>query len=493
MKKNLNSSLLIASLVGCNSVFSAENPMMQKEKPNVLFLFVDDMTYNGLNILGNDEIISPNLDSLISRGVRFTNAYIMGGWNGAISIASRSQLITGSYLWNTHNAEKEHFERNYNNRSLWPQMMKDNGYKTFQTGKWHMNYIGAKDVFDEAVKVRGGMPHSVNVAYNRPINEQDCLWLPWDTSYGGYWEGGKHWSEVLADETIKYIEKNSDSKQPLFMFCSFNAPHDPRQSPREYVEMYDIDKIKIPDNFLPLHPFADEMGCGKDLRDEALAPFPRSFFSVQKHRQEYYALITHLDVQIGRILRSLHDNNMDKNTLIIFAADNGLSVGNHGLMGKQSMYDHSVKVPLVFCGLDLPQGEKRSQLVYLQDLVPTLYDMLGIQLPEDMDFVSQKQILYNEKAKSKREYIYSAYLEDTQRMITDGRYKLFFIPKANRILLFDLKKDPMEKKNLFGIKKYDKAVKNLLEGYIVLSEEAGDKFNLEDYFPDLFRKYLGSR
>ena len=108
MKNVLCAGAIATSMIAMPQLlFAAQTEEHQrKEKPNVLFLFVDDMTYDGLNVLGNSEIISPNLDKLVSSGVRFSNTYIMGGWNGAISIASRSQLITGRYIWNTHKAEK---------------------------------------------------------------------------------------------------------------------------------------------------------------------------------------------------------------------------------------------------------------------------------------------------------------------------------------------------------------------------------------------------
>lgn len=487
MKNTLFSGLVATSLVAMpHFLFSATTKTTEQKKPNVLFLFVDDMTYDGLNILGNKEIISPNLDKLITSGVRFSNTYIMGGWNGAISIASRSQLITGRYLWNTYQAEKSGYETELANQEMWPQAMKNAGYKTFQTGKWHMKAITPQQLFDKTVKVRGGMPKDTPDAYNRPATKNDTIWTPWDQSKGGYWSEGKHWSEILADETIAYMEENRSSKQPLFLFCAFNAPHDPRQAPKEYVDLYRTDSLSIPENFLPIHPLCEEMGSGKTLRDERLAPFPRTPYSIQKHRQEYYALITHLNTQIGRILEVLRKNGMDKNTLIVFAADNGLSVGHHGLLGKQSMYDHSMKVPLVFCGLGLPQGEVRTQLTYLQDLVPTVYDLAGIKKPVHLDFISQIDVLKNSKSASKRDAVYAAYLQNAQRMVTDGRYKLFFIPAAKEVYLFDLKNDPLEVKNLFGNPEYAKVVQKLSAQYLKLSKESGDTFNLAAIYPQLF-------
>lgn len=487
MRRILYSSLISTSLLMIpHTLWSVTVGEDEVKKPNVLFLFVDDMTYNGLNILGNEEIISPNLDKLISGGVRFSNAYIMGGWSGAISIASRSQLITGRYLWNTHQAEKVSYESELANQEMWPQVMKNAGYKTFFTGKWHMKHIAASQLFDKVAKVRGGMPKDTEDVYNRPVNKNDIGWTPWDKSKGGYWSEGKHWSEVLADETITYMEQNKDSEQPLFMFCAFNAPHDPRQAPKEFVDLYNMDSISIPDNFIPIHPLCEEMKSGRTLRDERLAPFPRTSYAIQKHRQEYYALITHLDYQIGRIMNALRKNGMEQNTLIVFAADNGLSVGHHGLMGKQSMYDHSMKVPLVFCGLGLPKGEIRYQLAYLQDLVPTVYDLIGVKKPLHLDFISQMEVLMDCKFNSKHDTIYGAYLQDAQRMITDGHYKLFFIPSAQKAYLFDLDRDPLETENLFKNPEYSQVLQELAKKYLKVSESSGDTYDLTAIYPELF-------
>ncbi len=467
-------------------------------KPDILFLFVDDMTYDGLNALGNSQIISPNMDKIVKSGVSFVNNYNMGGWNGAISQASRTQLMTGMYVWNAFEAQGDRFSSLVEQRAMWPQVMQDAGYKTYHTGKWHMWYVKPGDIFQEVELTRGGMPsdhyvfkaptNGVNntyLGYERPLSRDDDSWQPWDKSNGGYWVGEKHWSEEQADVLIGYIERNKESEQPLFMTCAFNAPHDPRQSPQEFVEMYDVDQIALPESFQAEHPYMVEMGCGKDLRDEELAPWPRTEYSIQKHRQEYYALISHLDVQIGRIMEALEKSGRADKTLIVFAADNGIAIGSHGLMGKQSMYDHSLKVPLVFAGCGLPKGEVRTQLTYMQDLVPTVMEIAGVEKPESMDFISELNVARDGALASNHDALYGAYL-DVQRMVRDERYKLLLIPKAKKVYLFDLEKDPAETVNLYGQRKYNKIVKRLVAKYLATGKQAGEMYDITDSFPELF-------
>lgn len=459
-----------------------------QEKPNILFILADDMTFEAIHALGNEEVITPNLDKMVNSGTSFLNAYNMGGWNGAISVASRSMLLTGLYIWHSQAEQNAGYEKYLDNGMCWSQIMKKGGYDTYMTGKWHVDHIKPDQVFDTVKDVRkGGMPGDNKAQYNRPLSENDNNWLPWDKSMGGYWAGGRHWSEVQADDVCSWLKERDGAENPFFMYVAFNAPHDPRQSPKEYVDMYNVDEIKVPDNFSPEHPLKELMGCPATLRDERLAPFPRTEYAVRKHRQEYYAIVTHLDAQIGRIFKTLEECGLDDNTIVVFAADNGLSCGHHGLMGKQSMYEHSMKVPLVFWGKGIPSGEKVKTLVYMQDLIPTVYEYAGITPPSNVEFKSLVHSINNPRS-THRDAVYGAFTNINQRMVCDGRYKLFFIPKAGTAYLFDLKKDPGETKNLFGIKKYDKTVQRLAKRYLELAEETGDKLDIASYYPDIFKQ-----
>jgi arylsulfatase A-like enzyme len=294
----------------------------------------------------------------------------------------------------------------------WPKILKENGYKTYMTGKWHVQ-LPVEKVFDVVVNKRPGMPDDnrglfakqlrvwkeqsgdlselekyMPDGYGRPVNEDDSSWKSSDTSQGGFWEGGKHWSEVLADDAINLIDDSKKVDDPFFMYLAFNAPHDPRQAPERFLEMYPIENIKLPPNYSPQHPFWKEIGNEPGLRDEALAPYPRSEYAVKKHIQEYFAIISHLDEQVGKIVSHLENQNMLDNTYIIFTSDHGLAVGQHGLIGKQSLYDHSIRVPMIINGPNIKKGSVYSQDIYLQDIVPTTLDLANIPVPDHVDFKS---------------------------------------------------------------------------------------------------------
>lgn len=451
------------------------------KKPNIVFIFADDQSFNMVGALGNTEIITPNLDRLADEGVSFTHSYNMGGWNGALCLASRAMLNTGRTLWRANEMIQKPQEL-IASHSSWSQLMKQAGYETYMTGKWHVS-ASADSLFDHVLHVRAGMPKQVPQGYNRPLNENDTLWSPWNEKFGGYWEGGKHWSEVVADDAMTFIDMASQKETPFFMYLAFNAPHDPRQSPKEYIDMYPLERVAVPENFLPEYPFMEEMGAGKNLRDEQLAPFPRTEYAVKVNRQEYNAITSHMDAQIGKIIEVLKRSGKLDNTYIFFTADHGLSVGNHGLIGKQNMYDHSIRVPLFVMGPNIPKNKKIDADVYLQDIMASALELAGVKKPHSVEFKSLIPLIKGEVS-SNYDAIYGCY-EFRQRMIRKDGYKLIVYPRVPVVRLFNLKNDPFEKKDLAAIEGYQKKKKELFNDLVALQQQMGDTLNLKDVFPEL--------
>jgi len=466
-------------------LFALFLPLQAAEKPNFLFIFADDMTYDAIGALGHQEIKTPHLDQLVESGTTFSRAYNPGGWNGAICIASRTMLLSGRQLWY---AEKEAGGMKNDlvaKEGTWPQMLSSAGYETFMTGKWHVD-IPAGKIFDHVGEVRPGMPRDRVNAYNRPLEGKPDSWSATDRDEGGFWEGGKHWSEVEADTAIGYLDIARGSEKPFFIYLAFNAPHDPRQAPQEYLDLYPAEEIAIPKNFQPLYPHRNVMQAGRDLRDEALAPFPRTTRAVQVHRREYYALISHLDAQIGRVLDRLEENGQRENTYVIFTADHGLSVGHHGLLGKQNMYDHSVRVPFVVSGPNLEPGRKIEHGIYLQDIVPTTLEAAGAEVPEHVQFESIVPIL---RGNSQGRGAITTGYRMSQRQVTDGDYKLIVYPRGQVARLFHLKEDPYEKSDLLEEGRGIEKGRALLEKLKELQEQTGDELDLGSY-PDLAKGRL---
>jgi len=451
-------------------------------KPNIIFIFADDQSYHTIHTHGNSEIRTPNLDKLAAEGVTFTHAYNMGAWHGAVCVASRTMINTGRFLWRAEESEKM-LDQMADQGMMWSQLMQQAGYDTYFSGKWHVA-IKPERIFNHVVHVRPGMPNTVPEAYNRPHEGQIDDWSPSDTTIGGFWEGGKHWSEVLADDAIAFIDSASKKEEPFFMYLAFNAPHDPRQSPEEYVEMYPLKNINVPESFVTEYPFKDDIGCDEKLRDERLAPFPRTEYAVKVHRQEYYAIITHMDTQLGRVLDAIEKSGKGKNTYIFFSADHGLACGNHGLMGKQNMYDHSMRPPLLITGPGIPAGKQLDMNVYLQDIMATAIEISGLEKPEYVEFNSLLPYIKGEMDQSAYSSVYGAYM-NLQRMIRDDHYKLILYPHAEKILLYDLMNDPLELNDLSSDPLKQELIREMFARLEVLGEQMGDTLKLRNFFPDL--------
>lgn len=457
-------------------------PAAMAKAPNILFLFADDFTYEAIRAWGHTDIETPNLDRLVARGTTFTHAYNMGSWLGAVCVASRTMLVTGRSLWDARRIY-EATDREREAGRLWPQLLAARGYATYLTGKWH---VRAKPelAFQTVKHVRGGMPKDTPSAYNRPLAGQSDAWSPFDRSLGGFWEGGKHWSEVTADDAVEFLGDKGRGEKPFFMYVAFNAPHDPRQAPREFVERYPLARVKVPRDFLPEYPHKDAIGCGPGLRDEKLGPFPRTEEAVKVHRQEYYAMITHLDAQIGRVLEALERSGQATNTWIFFTADHGLAVGHHGLFGKQNMYDHSLRVPFVVSGPGVPANKRIAAPIYLQDVMPTTLELAGVAKPEHVFFRSLLPLLRGETEASGHGPIYGAYLDLQRAVVADG-YKLIVYPQANVVRLYHLGSDPGETWDLAGDARHGETKRALARKLREQQRALGDSLSLAVLLPEI--------
>lgn len=467
----------ILALLAVLAMF-ASNSFADNSKPNVVFIFADDQCFDTINALGNHEIETPNLDELSRRGTTFTHAYNMGSWSGAVCIASRTMLNSGRFVWNANAIHKTSKQEQQAGR-WWSEYLKKAGYRTYMTGKWHC-VADANEAFDVARDIRPGMPNQTPAGYNRPVAPGDDTWSPSDPKFEGFWKGGTHWSEVVANHANDFLNEAKERDEPFFMYLAFNAPHDPRQSPAEYVAKYPLDRISVPDNFLSVYPHAEPIGCGKKLRDEKLAPFPRTHHAIKVHRQEYYAIITHMDEMIGRILKSLEDTGKADNTWIFFTADHGLAVGQHGLVGKQNMYDHSVRVPFMVVGPTAKAGRQISEPIYLQDVMPTTLELAGVEKPEHVEFNSLLPVMNG--GKSPYEQIYGCYL-DKQRSIRTEQHKLIVYPKAGVLRLYDVRNDPLEKNDLAGDEASKPLLKSLFADLQKLQASMNDTVDLSSLAP----------
>ena len=398
--------------------------------PNVLFLLSDDQRFDTINALGNAEILTPNLDRLVHRGFAFTHAFIMGSGQPAVCVPSRAMLMTGRTLFRA--------TATFTSGTipaalpLWPEVMRQAGYDSFIIGKWHNDRASLARAFNGggAIFLSGMADHA-----KLPVYDFDPT-----RAYAKTNEriATKFSSELFADAAIEFLRERKTEK-PFFLYVAFTAPHDPRTPPKEFASLYPPEKIRLPKSFLREHPFDNgEMR----VRDEQLLPWPRTPEAVRKEIASYYAMITDLDAQIGRILEALEKSGRGTNTIIVFASDNGLAVGRHGLLGKQNLYEHSVRVPLVLAGPGIPKGKRSDALCYLFDLFPTVCELTGVPVPATVEGKSLVPVLRGQQKKVRNE-VFGAY-RDVQRMVREEEWKLIYYPKIERWQLFDVRHDPGE-------------------------------------------------
>ena len=405
--------------------------------PNILFLFTDDQRFDTIHALGNNEVRTPNMDRLAREGTAFTRACIMGGTIGAVCAPSRAMLMTGQTLFHVHDsivAPREAPARPRRPFDLFPELLRGKGYATFGTGKWHNGERLFARCFSSGENIFfGGMSDHLRV----PVADFDPSGqYPKEKRH----TGEKFSSELFADSVIRFLKQHR-GPQPFLAYAAFTAPHDPRMAPKEFADLYPPEKMELPRNFMAEHPF--DNGELK-IRDEQLAPWPRTPDEIRRHIAAYYGMITHVDAQIGRVLDALEQTGHARDTIVIFAADNGLAVGRHGLLGKQNLYDHSVRVPLIIGGPGLPRGHRCESLCYLLDLFPTICDLTGIPAPQTVEGRSLAPLIKDPRRRL-RDSVFLAY-RDVQRAVRTEDWKLirYHVNGRHTTQLFDVREDPWE-------------------------------------------------
>ena len=434
--------ILIITIATCANDAQAEEQEDSHKRPNILFLLSDDQRPDTIGALGNEIIKTPNLDALARGGAVFTRATCAN----PICTPSRAEIFSGCTSF--RNGVLDFGRQIEPDLALWPQTMHDAGYHTWFVGKWHNRGKPSSHGFEDTLGLfsgGGGKWWKDQIDWKgSPI-----------TGYRGWifqTEDGKKFpdkgvglspdiSAKFANAAIQFIERKTD--KPWFLQVSFTAPHDPLIMPTGFESMYKSAAVQLPKNFLPEHHF--DHG-NFDGRDEKLLPWPRKPELVREVIAMYYAVISHMDQQIGRIVQSLKDTKQLENTIVIFASDHGLGVGSHGLRGKQSMYEHTIGVPLIIQGPGIPKGARRNAQCYLRDLFPTMCELTGIKIPKTVEGKSLASILSG-KEKSVYDEIYG-YFRDKQRMIRTDRWKLVHYPHLEKYQLFDIASDPDELKNV---------------------------------------------
>ena len=411
---------------------------------NIVFIESDDQSNQALGAYGNPIMVTRNLDSLAEEGVSFMNAYNMGCWSPAVCIPSRTMLFYGKTLWRSQQINKK------NAPKAFPEILRENGYTTYMTGKWHAMGKSPEVVFDEVGSIQPGQLKTYNS------------------------EGG-HITDITGGEAVQYI-KEYKSEKPFFMYVAFNAPHVPRQTTQNYYDLYPAEDMVLPPSVVN----------GKPLNKNVKYQYtndPLSAKTMQTRVQQNNAMVSHMDDRVGDIIAALKEKGIYDDTIIIFMSDHGINFGENGVAGKVCLYEPSVTAPLIIKAPKIKPNTKIKERVYLQDVNPTLFDLLGLQGPKNIDFQSLIPIVNKES--EGRESIYLAMFDD-QRGVISNNQKLILYPKTGVIEHYDLEKDPWETNNLIKKNTPTKVEKELVKQLQDWQMKVGDTVNLST----IYKTYL---
>lgn len=427
-------AVAVCSLAAALCADAAERPVT----PNVVFIVADDMRPDVIGALGHPVVRTPNLDALASEGTVFTRAVSAY----PICVASRAEILTGCSAF--RNGVPYGANRLQPGLALWPETLRRSGYRTCYSGKWHNDGQPKQRGYDQT----SGLYSSGGGAGQTPLPDHAGRAA---TGYVGWTfktDAGQvelhkgvgltpHTDRLITDGAIDFLR--AEPAGPFFLHVNFTGPHDPRIFPPGYESCYDPEQIPLPPNFATEHPF-DHGNAGG--RDEVLLTSPRRPEEVRGESAAYYAVVSHLDEQVGRIVSALKDAGRWQDTIVIFSSDQGLALSSHGLVGKQNLYEHTLGVPLILRGPGIPVRQRRDAACYLRDLFPTVCDLVGVPIPESVEGRSLVPVLSHGE---RRVYPYViGYFTNTQRCIRDDRWKLIWYPQAARYQLFDLADDPDE-------------------------------------------------
>ncbi len=427
------------------------------ERPNVLLILCDDHNYRSLGCSGNETIRTPNLDRLASEGVYFNRCFTPNPICGP----ARACIYTGQDSW-TNGCISNGNPINETSPFL-PKLLAAAGYETSFVGKWHND----------------GKP-----------------WTRGFTTGGRCWAGGEfnhfkialtkfgegpesretsdlYSTTVFTDDAVKYLE--GEHKRPFLMTLAYTVGHDPFLAPPGYEGKYSPEKVSVPPNFMAKPPFKQ---FNPIIRDETVVPYPRTEASMREAIAEYYSMMEHMDEHIGRMLLVLKQKKIDKNTVVIFSSVKGMSMGSHGIIGKQTMYEEGLRTSLIVKHPKLKAAKNtNSGLVSTMDILPSICEIAGVAIPEVVE--GESFLGLYDGSRESREQLFFSYHDPTRftvtRAIRTQRYKLIQHLVTGEKQLFNLSEDPIEMNNLIGLPESKPVELELTRELLKWRKESEDK------------------
>ncbi len=409
----------------------------EPRKPNILFILTDDQApfdfkfYNPQSTLD-----SPVISALASGGMVLDAAHHMGSFTGAVCVPSRHMILSGRTVWHLPTGPgAKTCPPNLDNNSIGP-VFRRAGYATMRTCKQGNSYPAADKLFD--------VVHDA-------------------TKRGGTAETGSAWH---AERVLDYLgeRQNKKDERPFFIYFGLSHPHDVRDGTPELLAKYGatnhtdknappaLHKLQppLPPNWLPKHPFNNTHRNVRDEQSVSGVWGRRDEATIRNEIGRQYACAENIDVQIGRVLAKLREMGELENTYIFYTADHGIAIGRHGLQGKQNLYEHTWRVPMIIKGAGIKPGSRAPGNIYLGDLLATFCDLTGVPAPATNEGTSFKPVLLGEKA-TIRDTLYGVYNggdKPGMRSVKQGDWKLIEYESTTagvrETQLFDLNENPHE-------------------------------------------------
>lgn len=389
-KKYCFAIILLLCFMSCNDSkknSSTTTKATKTEKPNIIFIYTDDQRQDALGANGNEVIITPQIDEFAKSGMQFTNANVVF----ALCSPSRAALLTGRY--GSANGVLELGSNLNEDEASVANYLKQEGYNTAVSGKWHLGQKPKDLGFDFSVIFK-----SNGTYYNRAINDMGTEVSP-----------EKHCDEYCVDRSIDFLKEAATKEQPFFLFHNTQLPHmngalkwDAKAST---LDKYQQDEMPVASSRKEdLSDKPDYLKEVRNLRQGKKYGYPNKD-SIQKHTKEYYAVITEMDDALGRLFQIIDELGLRKNTYIFFMSDNGWMLGDHGFTSKVLPYRPATQVPFFIVGPDIAKGTD-DRIVLNIDMAPTILALAGINIPQNMHGKSMMPLLKGKAENWRTEFVY---------------------------------------------------------------------------------------
>ena len=479
----------VVVLLGVRTIYSQQNPDVGKQKPNILFIMVDDLKPS-LGCYGEKQVVSPNIDRLASRGMVFTRAYCQE----SVCMSSRASLLTGcrpdtEQIWTNQDVRDR-----LSNLVCLPELFKENGYYTVGVGKmyhWDIARSWSEPHWE---------PENMRYEYLTKDGRALVKKIQQDASEAGQTDPFEGIPDVLrrgmpyesldvednelgdgqiADRAVATLNRIKD--RPFFLGVGFLRPHLPFVAPKKYWELYDPEGLQLASNpFEPagVPPIAMHNSQTEDsleLRGQYRFVPQKGILGATLSRDlihGYYASVSYVDTQIGRVLDELERLGLAENTMVVLCGDHGWHLGDHGLWCKHTNFESAVRSPLIISVPGMKaKGEETSSLVEYVGIYPTLCDLAGLPLPDHLEGSSFAPLLDQPRLEL-RKAAFSQYPRGDSggtimgySMRTDRyRYTEWRRLRNSELCereLYDHRKDPQENVNAVCLPEYARAVKEL--------------------------------